>query len=70
MSCPTGASKVVVSYQNTAGPFTTLNGKVRLAQRLDNVIGMTVKSMVMRCDGSITLSRGFLFKLKLFNIVS
>ncbi len=62
-ACPSGNFKQVVSYQNTAGPFTVFSGRVVCDRRLEKIIGMTVKSVLLKCDGSLALSSGFIFKL-------
>ncbi len=62
--CPNKPPKqVLLSYQNTAGPFTTLSGNVRFIKRLDNVVQCRVNKINISSPSGVTLTGGYAFYL-------
>lgn len=57
--CPKGSTKIILSYQNTAGPFTTAGGTARLTKRIDQAIGVRVVSMNIRAPAGFTWTGGW-----------
>ncbi len=58
--CPNKPSKqVLLSYQNTAGPFTSLTGNVRFVKRLDDVVQCRVNKISIASPAGVTLSGGY-----------